>query len=156
MSTRVTVLFIAMAMFIIGGTSFADEDHAHGEKKGANEEKSITGEVVDLSCFIDHDARGAKHKKCARTCAAKGLPMGIVTEAGDLYLFIEDHGKAKHYKSAINHAAEVITVTGTVSSKNGIRAIKVSDMVAAKAKGKAKGKAKAKAKEKHDHGAHTH
>ena len=52
---------------------------AHGgEEHGAKgEEKTISGEVVDMACYIDHGAGGEKHAACAKTCISSGLKVGI-------------------------------------------------------------------------------
>ena len=46
----------------------------------------ITGELVDTKCFIEHGARGEKHRKCASACAKDGTPVGILTADGTYYV----------------------------------------------------------------------
>jgi hypothetical protein len=38
---------------------------------------SVSGEVVDLACYMAHPSSGAGagHRKCADTCLKKGMPM---------------------------------------------------------------------------------
>jgi hypothetical protein len=88
---------------------------------------SVTGEVVDLSCYIPHPATGsgAGHRKCAETCAKKGLPIGIVTEDKQVYLLLEDHENPKAYAAAKDKAAEKITVEGEKVTQGGVQGIVV-------------------------------
>jgi hypothetical protein len=88
---------------------------------------SVTGEVVDLSCYLHHPAtsRGATHRKCAETCAKKGLPMGLLGEDGSVVLLLEDHGNPKAYADAIGKAAETITVDGEKVTQGGMTGIVV-------------------------------
>src|SRR5256886_17436140 len=45
------------------------------ENLDASASKEITGEVVDLVCYTDHNAMGAEHgAKCGKTCIKNGLP----------------------------------------------------------------------------------
>ncbi len=88
---------------------------------------SVTGEVVDLSCYLHHPetSRGASHKKCAETCAKKGLPMGVLTEDGQVVLLLEDHDNPKGYAAAIEAAAKTITVEGKKVNQGGMAGIVV-------------------------------
>lgn len=87
--------------------------------------KTLKGEVLDMSCYMGHGAHGQKHKMCAKMCLKKGLPAGLLTSSGDVYLLIEDHDKAKAYETAIQHAAENVQITGKVINKNGVQALVV-------------------------------
>ena len=53
---------------------------------------TITGEVVDVSCFLQLGKRGEAHVPCGQKCVRNGQPIGIVTDQGQLYLIIpEEH-----------------------------------------------------------------
>ncbi|MCO5236355.1 MAG: hypothetical protein M9933_08810 [Chitinophagaceae bacterium] len=90
--------------------------------------QTITGEILDMSCYMDHDALGESHKKCAQGCLDKGLPAGILGENGQVYLLVEDHDASDAYKTALQHAAEKITVSGTVVNKNGVQSLIVKEV----------------------------
>lgn len=82
---------------------------------------TITGEVVDLSCYLPHkETRSAGHKKCAETCAKKGLPMGIATADKTVYLLLENHDNPKAYGEAIGKAAQTVTVEGHKVNDGGV------------------------------------
>ena len=52
--------------------------------------KEITGEVVDMMCYVDHNAVGDRHAGCAAKCIKGGGPVGIVSD-GKAYLIVGDH-----------------------------------------------------------------
>ena len=53
---------------------------------------TVTGEVVDVSCFLQLGKRGEAHIACGQKCVRNGQPIGILTDTGDLYLVIpEEH-----------------------------------------------------------------
>jgi hypothetical protein len=85
---------------------------------------SVTGEVVDVACWMhDEKYKGPSHKKCAETCAKKGIPMGILTSDNQLWVLLEDHENPKGYADAKAKAAETITVEGVKVTKGGVQAI---------------------------------
>ncbi|HJQ83564.1 MAG TPA: hypothetical protein VKA21_05775 [Candidatus Binatia bacterium] len=88
---------------------------------------TVTGEVVDLACYLPHPAtgQGASHRKCAETCAKKGLPIGILTEDKQVYLLLEDHENPKPYAQVKEKAAEKVTVEGEKVAQGGLQGIVV-------------------------------
>ncbi len=92
--------------------------------------KTLKGEVLDMSCYMGHGAKGKGHQQCAQMCLDKGLPAGLLTSDGNVYLLVEDHDKAKAYEKAIKHAADNIQVTGKVINKNGVQALVVEEVKA--------------------------
>jgi hypothetical protein len=91
---------------------------------------SVTGEVVDLSCYLSHPSTsvGASHRKCAETCAKKGLPMGVLSDDGNVVLLLEDHGNPKAYEAAVGKAAQTVTVEGKKVSQGGMPGIVVQSV----------------------------
>jgi len=88
---------------------------------------SVTGEVVDLACYMPHPetGHGPGHKKCAETCAKKGLPLGLLTDDKQVYLLLEDHENSKPYGQLKEKAAEKITIEGNKVAQGGMQAIVV-------------------------------
>lgn len=88
---------------------------------------TVTGEVVDLACYMPHPASGAgpSHRKCAETCAKKGMPMGLLTEDKQVYLLLEDHENPKPYGSLKDKAAEKVTVEGEKVAQGGLQGLVV-------------------------------
>ncbi|MFN8178351.1 MAG: hypothetical protein U0167_10490 [bacterium] len=86
---------------------------------------TVTGEIVDLGCYLGHGAKGASHKDCATKCIAGGMPMGVLTKEGKLYLLVMSHDNAEPFTKAKDMAAEEVKVTGPVSKRSGMEAIEV-------------------------------
>lgn len=92
--------------------------------------ETVTGEVIDLSCYLSHKStgQGRGHRKCAEMCAKKGLPMGIVGADDKVYLLLEDHDNPKGYHEALEKAAEEITVDGKVVTQGGMTGLVVDSV----------------------------
>lgn len=90
---------------------------------------TLQGEVLDLSCYMKDGSMGMGHQSCAQGCLNKGLPAGIMNKAdGKVYLLIEDHDNADAYKTALQHAAQNVKISGTVISKNGVQSLIVENV----------------------------
>lgn len=88
--------------------------------------ETFTGEVVDLACYLhDPSMKGNGHKKCAETCAKKGIPMGLLTEDGKTYVLLENHDSPKPYADALSRAAQTITIEGEKVTQGGLSGIVV-------------------------------
>ena len=96
---------------------------ATGATAGAGDK--VTGEVVDLSCYLHHPetSTGGGHRKCAETCAKKGLPMGVLTSEKQVFLLLEDHDNPKAYAAALAKAAQQATVEGAKVTVGGVQGI---------------------------------
>ena len=90
----------------------------------------VTGEVVDLSCYLHHPATstGSSHRKCAEMCAKKGLPMGLLTADKQVFLLLEDHDNPKAYAAAIAKAAQQVTVEGDKVDVGGVQGLMVESV----------------------------
>ena len=112
--------------------ALAHEGHPHEGKEalsGENEVKTTTvkGEIVDMACYIDHNASGAKHADCAKTCITSGLPIGLKGEDGKTYLLIGEH---KPLNSVLApYAAKTVTMRGKVASRDGINMLENAEIV---------------------------
>jgi hypothetical protein len=92
--------------------------------------KTVTGEILDMKCYMASGAHGDGHKQCAATCINGGSPMGILTDDGKVYLLIEGSKNADAYDEAKKFAGEKVTLTGTFSDKNGVQALIVTEVKA--------------------------
>ena len=125
-------LVLAMALLLFGALSFAatapaHKAHAAAAAAGA---KTVTGEIIDLSCYLGNGAKGSAHKGCAATCIANGGPMGLLTSKGTLYVLTMNHDKADAFAEAKKHAGDQVKVTGPVMVKNATRALEVNGVEA--------------------------
>jgi hypothetical protein len=60
-------------------------EHRNRSFTGA-QETVVTGEVLDMTCYISNNLSGPDHAKCARDCIRSGLPAGLKAENGKVYL----------------------------------------------------------------------
>lgn len=89
-------------------------------------EQTITGEVVDLMCYLDHGAHGSSHASCAQECIGSGGPVGLLTSDNQLYLIIGKHEPMN--KELAPLAAKTITLTGKVVERNGVKMIENAEI----------------------------
>ncbi len=96
------------------------------EEKAADATQTIKGEVVDLMCYLDHGAKGDKHKGCAKKCIESGGPVGLLTADDQLYLIIGDHAPIN--KELADKAAQTVTLKGKVVERNGMKMIEKAEL----------------------------
>jgi hypothetical protein len=97
------------------------------EEKTAPKTTTITGEVVDLMCYLDHGAKGEKHKGCATKCIKSGGPVGLLTADDQLYLVVGDHQPVND--KLADQAAQTVTLKGKVVERNGMKMIENAELV---------------------------
>jgi hypothetical protein len=96
---------------------------------------TVSGEIVDLSCYLQLGKHGDKHKSCGTKCLQAGQPIGLVTKAGAIYMLMdEEHdprrdGQTTLRQAAIDNFAKIMEVTGTETSVGGYKAIFVQGYV---------------------------
>jgi hypothetical protein len=122
--SSVFAMLAVLALFAFSASAIAHEGHHMPGEKAVT--KTITGEVVDMGCWLGHAARGEKHISCATKCLAQGMPMGLLTSNGTLYLITLDHDNADPYNSLKDMAGKNTTVTGELLTRSGMKAIEAS------------------------------
>ncbi|MBI4425832.1 MAG: glutaredoxin family protein [Elusimicrobia bacterium] len=85
----------------------------------------LVGEVVDMACYMKKGLKGEDHRKCAEACIQEGVPLGLATRSGELYLLVEDHSARDAYRRLAELAAEQVRVTGDVYERGGVHAVVV-------------------------------
>jgi hypothetical protein len=88
---------------------------------------TVTGEVLDMACYLDHGAHGEKHASCAQTCISSGLPVGLKSADGKVYLLIGEHKPAN--EKLAQYAAKTITVKGKLATRDGINLLENIEIV---------------------------
>ena len=121
---------VATLAFGLAGLAWAKgKDDA--AKPPAAEEK-LTGEVLDLNCYVGHGAQGEKHAACAQKCIAGGAPVGLLADAKVYVLTNGDHSVNLSEKLS-PLAGKKVTVTGHAKIlEGGGHAFDVSAVEAAK------------------------
>ncbi|MGH7539899.1 MAG: hypothetical protein ACRELC_02765, partial [Gemmatimonadota bacterium] len=86
--------------------------------------RTISGQVVDMTCYLNMGLKGADHKQCAELCAKAGLQLGILGSDGRLYLATDQGMPAPDVNpKLIPFAEEQVRVTGVVNERSGARSI---------------------------------
>ncbi len=91
--------------------------------------QTVTGEVVDVSCFLQLGKRGEAHVPCGQKCVRNGQPIGILTDEGRLYLVIpEEHHPRRDGQVSIKDRfadlmAKRVQVSGMVTEYKDYRAM---------------------------------
>lgn len=91
----------------------------------AQDDMTVQGEIIDMACYMAKGSRGPSHKACAQMCAKKGVPIGVLTDGGEVYLLLDDHNNPDPYDSAKKLAGERAEVSGKKFSKQGVSSIVV-------------------------------
>lgn len=97
------------------------EDHsAHKSKEGKI--VTLSGTLIGLTCFIKHGSKGSKHKSCAKDCAEKGLPIGLMSDGVIYQISGEGHASLKEaYAPLLKYIENEVKVMGTLFEKNGLK-----------------------------------
>ena len=118
MRTWVSFVLAIRLLFWTAGVLAHEEAH-----QGHASTQTVTGEVVDLACYLAEGARGSGHKECAKKCIAAGLPVGIKTD-GEIYLVVgSEHDPANGKLASL--AAKRVTAVGEISQRDNLRLLAI-------------------------------
>ncbi|MEJ7604951.1 MAG: aldo/keto reductase [Bryobacteraceae bacterium] len=90
-----------------------------GKPNPGAKEATVTGEIVDFSCYLQIGKHGEKHRSCAQKCLNNGAPIGLLTKDGTVYMLMEEEhdprrdGQTNFRETAVSHAGHIVEVTGT-------------------------------------------
>jgi hypothetical protein len=90
-------------------------------------EITVKGEVLDMTCYIAQNLSGPKHAQCARECIRRGLPAGIKTEGGKVYLLTGKPGDSINAELA-DYAAQIVIVRGKETARDGFAQLQVEEI----------------------------
>lgn len=116
----------ALALQVLAATSsltLVAGAHEMSKQKSS----TIIGEVIDTGCYLGHGARGESHVSCATKCINNGMPMGLLTSQGKLYLLTLNHDNPDPYNKLKEMAGKTVAVTGVVMDRAGMKGIDVSE-----------------------------
>jgi hypothetical protein len=131
-NSKPTVRKIALTAMFIAALAVSPlalaEEHEHGKQDlTAAAEKTVTGEVVDMMCYVDHNAVGEKHgQSCGAKCIKSGGPVGIVSE-GKAYLVVGEH-KPMNDQLA-EYCGKTVTLKGKMAERGGIAMLENAEVV---------------------------
>jgi len=101
-------------------------ERRHSSVAGA-QEILVTGEVLDMTCYIANNLSGPEHAKCARVCIRNGEPAGIKAQDGKVYLLTGEPGQSINAKLA-EYAAQVVTIKGRQTVRDGFAQLQVEEI----------------------------
>jgi hypothetical protein len=121
---KIAVAATFIAALTVSPLAIAAENEQSGETAAS---KQVTGEVVDMMCYIDHNAMGVKHgQSCGAKCIKSGGPVGIVSD-GKAYLVVGEH-KPMNDQLA-EYCGKTITVKGKLAERGGMAMIENAEIV---------------------------
>jgi hypothetical protein len=135
----VRTLIIAIVVLALIGAGVAYCSAQRQPAQAATATTSVTGEVVDLACYLAHNLTGPNHAACAVSCATGGAPLGILDrQSGKAYLIVLDHDKLMGAKTNQilamfkPYIAKNVTAKGKVVQRSGLTGFVVTSVAAAK------------------------
>jgi hypothetical protein len=126
---KATLMKVAVAATCITALTISPlavaQEHEHGGDTATS--KEVTGEVVDMMCYVDHNAVGEKHgQSCGAKCVKNGGPVGIVSD-GKAYLVVGEH-KPMNDQLA-EYCGKTVTLKGKMAERGGIAMIENAEIV---------------------------
>lgn len=101
-------------------------ERRHHSVAGA-QEILVTGEVLDMTCYIASNLSGPDHAECARVCIRNGLPVGIKAQDGKVYLLTGEPGQSINAELA-DYAAKIVTIKGRQTVRDGFAQLQVEEI----------------------------
>lgn len=101
-------------------------EHRHRSVANA-QEILVTGEVLDMTCYIASNLSGPDHAKCARDCIRSGLPAGLKAQDGKVYLLTGGPGHSINAEVA-DYAAKTVTIKGRQTVRDGFAQLQVEEI----------------------------
>lgn len=123
-TSKLTIAAVLTVALVVAPLGLAQE-HEHGKEAAGS--KQLTGEVVDLMCYVDHNAMGEKHgQSCGVTCIKSGGPVGIVSD-GKAYLVVGEHKPINDQLA--EYCGKNITIKGKIAQRGGLAMIENAEIV---------------------------
>jgi hypothetical protein len=114
---RIAVTATFIAALAVSPCALAQAHEEGKQDLTAAGEKTVTGEVVDMMCYVDHGAMGEKHAGCGAKCIKGGGPVGIV-ENGKAYLVVGEHKPIND--ELADSCGKTVTLKGKVAERGGM------------------------------------
>ncbi|MEO6872686.1 MAG: hypothetical protein ABI233_10755 [Chthoniobacterales bacterium] len=92
----------------------------------ASSTKEVTGEIVDMMCYVDHGAKGEKHASCAEKCIKGGGPVGILSD-GKVYLVVGEHKPMNDELAPL--AGQTVTLKGKLAHNGGVSMLENTEII---------------------------
>jgi len=116
----------AVVLALTAGLAASPLAFAEEPAKSDGGSKEITGEIVDMMCYVDHNAVGAKHAECGEKCIKNGGPVGIVSD-GKAYLVVGAHKPMNDELAPL--AGKTVTLKGKLANNGGVSMLENAEIV---------------------------
>ena len=119
---------VVIASFATAPLALAHDPAEHEkENLSAGAEKSVTGEIVDMMCYVDHNAVGETHgQSCGAKCIKGGGPVGIVID-GKAYLVVGEHKPINDQLA--EYCGKTVTLKGKAAERGGIAMLENAEII---------------------------
>lgn len=101
---------------------------------GPKKPVTVTGEILDMGCFISRGLREDIHRECALKCLVSGVPMGLYGPDSTIYILTQNHDRAMDprgfgppdpYQQCKEWASKQVAVTGLLWERKGYKELEV-------------------------------
>lgn len=89
---------------------------------------TLSGEVIDMVCYQGSGLTSGNHALCARVCALKGGPVGLLTTDGVVYQILPDKSGMPVSDQVLDAIAKKVKVTGNVNERGGLKTIAIQEI----------------------------
>jgi hypothetical protein len=134
MKRFVIALFACLCVVALGSAAFADDTSntsSSSHEMTGGKKVTLTGNVVDLSCYIASNASGSGHKACAKACLLNGNAFGIQTADGNIVTVFGTGPNDKPNAKLLPFVEDKVTVTGMEFTGHGVTGIRIDTIAAA-------------------------
>ena len=102
---------------------------------GPKKPVTITGEILDMGCYVSRGLRDEIHRECALRCLSQGVPIGLLGPDTTVYILTQNHDRAMDprafagtpdpYAQCREWPAKQVAVTGLVWERKGYKELEV-------------------------------
>ena len=98
---------------------------------------TVTGEIIDTWCYMSgvmgppEAVQGSAHHTCALWCSAGGIPVGLVTDDGAIYMVLKIEGddQLAGGDTALRLAAHTVEAKGILHKRDGLNFLIVENVL---------------------------
>jgi hypothetical protein len=128
MRTAKWLASVTLAFWALGATPAA----------AAGQRVQLTGEIMDTWCYVSEimgaseAVLGTAHHQCAVWCAAGGVPVGLLSEAGEIFMILKlgDQDTSNADPRILEIQSSRVTVDGDLYERDGIKYLLIDEVVA--------------------------
>ncbi len=126
MKSPSSLLMLALTFLALTGSGAG---YNHGEPDhGEHGAMKVRGEILDMACYIAHEAMSVNHAVCAARCIAGGQPMGLFTDDGTVYLLYASQQDRAAFEKAKEYAGQKVEVRGVAATRAHINGLEVHEV----------------------------